>query len=276
MSSPLHTRKMGKIEDFYNKFNENKRLDTRHGQVEFRVTMKYVHMALDSLMTEKGLKSKADLKILDIGAGPGRYSIPLCNEGYDVTAVELVKYNLGILKQNCKEVRAIQGNALNLKKLADDTFDFTLLFGPMYHLMTREEKAKALSEAKRVTKPNGYIFVAYIMNEYAFIFHGIQENMLGESVKKHMLTDDFHVLPNEDSIYDFVRLEDINQLNEEIGLNREKIISPDGPVNYLRYYVNQLSEEDFEKVVEYQFATCERQDLIGAGAHTVDILRKPV
>ena len=34
------------------------------------------------------------------------------------------------------------------------------------------------------------------------------------------------------------------------------------------------AEEEFEYFVQYQMATCERQDLIGAGAHTLDILRK--
>lgn len=285
---------MGKIEDFYGKFNEDKRLTTRHGQVEYRVTMKYIHDMLDELRTckqsntacnsEKAVLENSDLsgstvlssaiKILDIGAGTGRYSAALCAEGYDVTAVELVKYNLGILKKKDSRIKAIQGNALNLKKLSDNTFDLTLLFGPMYHLMTDEEKIKALSEAKRVTRPGGIIMVAYIMNEYGFVMRGIQENALLESYDQGLLSDDFHILSNEDSIYDFVRIEDINRFNEDTGLKRIKIISPDGPVNYIRPFVNKLSDEAFEKVVEYQLATCERQDIIGAGAHTVDILRK--
>ena len=36
-------------------------------------------------------------------------------EGYDVTAVELVRYNLGVLKKKASSVKAMQGNALNLK-----------------------------------------------------------------------------------------------------------------------------------------------------------------
>ena len=40
--------------------------------------------------------------------------------------------------------------------------------------------------------------------------------------------------------------------------------------------LTMCSEEDFEQVVNYQMATCERMDIIGAGAHTVDILRKPI
>ena len=90
---------MNKLEQYYNKFNEEKRLNSRHGQMEYRVTMKYIHKYLDRLMEEFEYASKSDLQILDIGAGTGRYSVPLCEEGYRVTAVELVKYNLGILKQ---------------------------------------------------------------------------------------------------------------------------------------------------------------------------------
>lgn len=265
---------MDKIVQYYNKFNEEKRLDTRHGQMEYLVTSEYIHRALDTLLSEMGQPEKDKLRILDIGAGTGRYSVPLSLEGYDVTAVELVKYNLGILKKKNSNVHAIQGNALNLKKLKSDTYDLTLLFGPMYHLMTGEEKQQALNEAKRVTRPGGYIFVAYIMNEYAFVMYAIQENKINECAEKGMFTEDFHTLPDEESLYDFVRLEDIDRFNEQAGLTREKIISPDGPVNYIRPYVNRLDEKGFERLIQYQLATCERMDIIGAGAHTVDILRK--
>ena len=163
---------MNKIEEYYNKFNEEKRLNSRHGQIEYRITMKYIHDYLNVRMQELKVTNREDIKILDIGAGTGRYSVALCEEGYDVTAVELVKHNLGILKQKNSNVHAMQGNALHLKKLEDNTYDLTLLFGPMYHLMTKEEKIQALSEAKRVTKPGGIILVAYVMNEYAVVVYG--------------------------------------------------------------------------------------------------------
>lgn len=66
---------------------------------------------------------------MDIGAGTGRYSVALAEEGFDVTAVELVKHNLGILKSKNSSVKAYQGNALKLKRFEDETFDITLLFG---------------------------------------------------------------------------------------------------------------------------------------------------
>ncbi len=261
---------MTELEEYYNKFNEEKRLDSRHGQVEFITSMKYIHKYINSEI------SKSDFKILDIGAGTGRYSVALANEGYDVTAVELVKYNLGILKKKNSSVKAMQGNALNLKKLPDDTFDMTLLFGPMYHLFGSEDKEKALSEAKRLTKPGGIILVAYCMNEYSVLTYAFKERHILECIAQNRFTADYHTISTKENLYDYVRLEDINALNEACKLKRLQIISPDGPANYIRPFLNQLNEDEFQHFIEYHLATCERQDLIGAGAHTLDILKKQI
>ena len=259
---------MNDLVQYYNKFNEEKRLDSRHGQVEFRVSMKYIHEYIPKQIPRE------DVKILDIGAGTGKYSVALAEEGYDVTAVELVKYNLGILKSKGSNVKAMQGNALNLKKLADNTFDVTLLFGPMYHLFGQDDKKKALMEAKRVTKPGGVILVAYCMNEYGVLTYAFKEKHIVECMEEKRLTEDFHTLSQMENLYDYMRIEDINALLEDSGLERIKIISPDGPANYMRPFLNQLTEDEFAYFVQYQMATCERMDLIGAGAHTLDILRK--
>ena len=259
---------MTELEEYYNKFNEEKRLNSRHGQVEFRLSMKYIHEFIDPN------RPAGDIKILDIGAGTGRYSVALADEGYDVTAVELVKHNLGILKSKKSSVRAILGNALNLKKLSDNEFDVTLLFGPMYHLFGFEDKKKALLEAKRVTKPGGVILVAYCMNEYGVLTYAFKEKHIMECMDEKRLTEDFHTVSFKENLYDYMRIEDINELNAATDLERIKILSPDGPANYMRPFLNQLSDEEFELFVQYQMATCERADLIGAGAHTLDILRK--
>ena len=105
---------MTRLEEYYNKFNEEKRLLRRHGQVEFMTTMKYIHEMIEKEYLEKGKKAE-EIKLLAIGAGTGRYSVALSEEAYDVTPVELVKYNLGILKSKNSSVKAMQGNALNLK-----------------------------------------------------------------------------------------------------------------------------------------------------------------
>ena len=38
---------MTELEEYYNKFNEEKRLNSRYGQVEFRTSMQYIHKYLD-------------------------------------------------------------------------------------------------------------------------------------------------------------------------------------------------------------------------------------
>jgi len=68
------------VTDFYNQYNEEDRLKRRTGQVEYLTTSKYIHNYI-----------KPTDKIIEIGAGTGAYSIPLAEEGYDVTAVELVE-----------------------------------------------------------------------------------------------------------------------------------------------------------------------------------------
>lgn len=256
---------MTELEQYYNKFNEEKRLDSRHGKVEFITSMKYIHEYLGGDTTKK---------ILDIGAGTGKYSVALAEEGYDVSAVELVKHNLGLLKAKNSSVKAYQGNALKLRRFENDTFDVTLLFGPMYHLFTKEDKVRALCEAKRVTKPGGIIFVAYVMNEYSILTYGFKQKHIAECVRDGRISEEFQCMSAPGDLYDYVRIEQIDALNQEAGLERIKIITPDGPANYMRQVLNSLTEEEFGLFIQYHLSTCERQDLIGAAAHTVDILRK--
>lgn len=251
------------LEDYYNKFNEEKRLNSRHGQVEFRVSMHYIHKYL-----------KPGDRILDVGAATGRYSIPLFEEGYDVTAVEPVQHNLGRLKAKKPELPAYKGDARKLKRFADNTFDLVLLFGPMYHLVKDEDKIQALKEAKRVTKEGGLILVAYVMNEYSILTWGFKEQHILEGMKEGKIDASYRVRPTEEDLYDYVRLEDVEAFNRAADLQRICLFSPDGPANHMRRELNRLTEEEFEAFVAYQMCMAERNDLIGAGGHIVDILKK--
>lgn len=254
---------MNKIEQYYNKFNEDKRLLTRHGQVEFNVSKKYIQECLEKFDNPK---------LLDIGAGTGRYSIYFSELGYDVTAVELVKHNLRVLESKNSKVKCYQMNALNLKKFEDNSFDVTLLFGPMYHLFTKQDKVKALLEAKRVTKSGGIILISYVANDYAVLIHGFRDNNILQSFQSSLIDENFHILDNEDNLYSFVTKKDIDELNNEVKLKRIKLIGVDGATDYMRKEINKMSEEVFELYQKYILTICEREELIGASSHLLDIL----
>lgn len=254
---------MNNLEEYYNKFNEDKRLNTRRGQVEFITNMKYIHKYL----------KKGD-KILDIGAGTGKYSLSLDKEGYEVTAVELVKRNIQIINKKNPHLETILGNALDLSMIKDNTYDVVLLFGPMYHLKKREDQIKALAEAKRVTKKEGIIFVSYCMNDYAIITHGFIEDNIKENIKNQQINQNFKVLENGNPLYDYVRIEDINEINKTTKLKRIQIVSSDGMTNYIRGTINKMDEETFELYLKYHLSTCERKDFLGVSTHLLDILKK--
>ena len=131
-----------------------------------------------------------------------------------------------------------------------------------------------LSAAKRVLKDDGVIIVAYIMNDYTIIFHAFGENAINQCVAEERFTDDFHCISKEGDIYHSVRLEDMDELNKAAGLTRIQVVAADGAANYIRPVLNNLDEEGFKHFIEYHLATCERMDMMGATAHTIDILRK--
>jgi len=256
-----------KITEYYNKFNEDKRLKSPHGAVEFRVSMKYIHKYLNTIGNEA--------RILDVGAGTGAYSIPLADEGYEVHALELVKHNVQRLRAASDKVHALQGNALKLtRKFEKNYFDLVLVFGPMYHLFSHEDKLKVLEETKRVLKPGGIAMIAYCMNDYAVVRHGFMEGNIKDSVKNNKVNINYNVMSTYEDLYDYVTIEEINNIKKESNMERLTIFTPDGPANYLRPYLREMDEESFELFVNYVETISERQDMIGAAAHTVDVLRK--
>ena len=150
------------ISSFYEQYDEDTRtLRSRHGQLEYATTMAYIHRY-----------ATRGSKILEVGAGTGRYSIALAKEGMDVTAVELVESNLAILKEHSQgidNVCSFQGDATDLSRFMDNSFDVTLFFGPMYHLYEERDVHRAIDEAIRVTKPGGVMLFAFL-SVYAIMY----------------------------------------------------------------------------------------------------------
>ena len=259
---------MNYLEEYYNNYDEEGRLLSRHGQVEYLTTMKYIKECLEGV---------SDPHILEVGAGTGRYSVTLAKQGHKVTAVELVEHNLEILKSKLdgtESISAIQGNALDLSAFEDNSFDLTMMLGPMYHLYKKEEKLTALSEAIRVTKPGGYILVAYCMNEPTVIQYVFGLNRLSEVMDFNMITSDWRCISEPKDLFELVRTEDIAELDANVPARRIKLVATDGATNYKREMIDAMDDETFDKWLDFHFTICERGDLIGASHHTLDILQK--
>lgn len=261
---------MNHLENYYANYDEEGRLLSKHGQVEYRTTMKYIHEMLGA-----GKK-----KILEVGAGTGRYSIALAKEGHEVDALEYTEHNLEIMNgkiagEGLNSIKTYHGTALDLSRFQEESFDMTLVLGPMYHLYRDEDKHKAMAEAIRVTKQGGHILVAYCMNEATMIQFVFGKGNLKNCMENHMLTEDFHCLSEEKDLFELSRMEDINALNAKFSdIERIKIVAADGATNYMRECIDSMDDDTFEQWMKYHFTICERQDLIGATHHSLDILQK--
>lgn len=255
------------LKEYYERYDENNRLLSKHGQIEFITTMKYVNRYL-----------KTNDKILEIGAATGRYSHHIAQRGYCVDAIELVDHNIDLFKKNTFEnenVTITKGNALNLDFIDDNTYDITMLLGPMYHLYNIEDKVKALSEAIRVTKKNGIVFVAYCMGDASVLSYGFIRGEIFNIIEKCMLdTTTFETFSNPWDIFELYRKEDIDELRARFDVTQLHFVATDGYTNHMRETVDNMDDKMYELYIKYHLAICERQDMVGLSHHTLDIFKK--
>ena len=255
------------LTEYYSNYDEDGRLRSKHGMVEFLTTMRYVLRYL-----------KPGMRILEIGAGTGRYSHELARMGYAVDAVELVQHNIDIFRSSTRggeNVTIRQGNAKDLSVFDDDTYDITLLLGPMYHLYTVQEQKQALSEAIRVTKKGGVIFSAYCGNDATMVQYCFGRGMLKlERYQKLVDMETFKASSDPAELFQLYRKEDIDALMDHFPVTRLHYVGTDMATNYMRSAIDEMDDEFFNLYLRYHFAICERSDMVGASHHILDVFRK--
>ena len=169
-----------------------------------------------------------------------------------------------------------QGNALDLSRFADGTFDMTLLFGPMYHLYTAEDQTRALEEALRVTKPGGLLYVAYVLSDMAILANGIQhKGWFWSEQEEGCWTEKTYVHhPKPGHMFQTCRREDVEALAAPLPCRRLHYVAVDCAAALLRDTLAQMPPERFAKFMDYHDFLCERPDMAGLADHALDILRK--
>ena len=255
------------LTQYYGSYDEDNRLCSRHGQVEYLTTLRYIKRYL-----------RPGMRILEIGAATGRYSHYFAQQGYRVDAVELVKHNIDIFRQNTvpgENVTITQGNAKDLSCFQSNSYDITLLLGPMYHLFTESEQLQALEEAIRVTKKGGIVFCAYCMGDASILLYGFVRGEIHNIIEKCMLDPiTFQTFSKPWDLFELYRKEKIDSLRSRFPVTQLHFLATDGYANHMRKTLEEMDDETFQLFLRYHYATCERLDMVGYSNHTLDIFRK--
>ena len=260
------SKRIEMINSFYDGYREDVRLNkSRHGQLEYLTTMHYINKM-----------TAANTSVLEIGAGTGRYSIALAKKGYNVTAIELADKNLEILEENAKGIKNLhcyQGDALDLGRFDDNSFDLTLVLGPMYHLYTKEDMSKALNEALRVTKPEGIIMTAFL-SIYAIMHNDYLQGNFVEGFKENF-TEDFKVKHFTEQLFTGFYIDEFEALFDTLHVKHITTIATDSILELAEMTKDfAMSNEDFDLFAKYHLHNCERREYLGSSSHLLHICKK--
>ena len=250
-----------RVNGLYSIFRENTRLHSKAARVEFLNTVKYV---------EKYLKPGD--RILDVGAGAGEYSLYFAERGYEVDALELSDRNIRDFREKLRpdlRLTLTQGNALDLSRYSDESYDVVLLMGPLYHLKDDGDKIRAIAEAKRVCKKEGIIAFAFITHDMIFLTE---------------LNYDDHYFSTGDYDHDTMRLNDFpfvfktvaesRQLLEDCGIRILHAVAVDGPSELMAEKINKMDDKEYALYLKYIEMICEKPELLGMSNHLLYIGKK--
>ena len=222
-------------------------------------------------------------RILDIGGGPGHYAVHFAKQGHPVTLLDLSDENIRFAKKKARQygvrIAAVQGDATDLSRFADGSFDTVFLMGPLYHLMNEGSRIQAIEEAKRVLKPGGYLFSSFILM-FGGVIYGLRE--LQESILMPREQPYFEVAAKDESLafdaftYAYMTtVRDAEQLLASVpGLRTETVFSQEG---ILAPYRDQLAGQPKKiRMAWYDYALrfCEKREYLTHAEHLMIVSQK--
>lgn len=265
--SPLDLRnattdEVAQIQATYQLFNEDSRLNhSKAARVEFITTTRYIEKYL-----------KPGMKILDVGAGAGEYSLYFARSGFEVSALELTDSNIAAFRKKLlpeDNIDLVQGNALDLSRYADDSFDIVLVFGPLYHLHSEDDRLRCIAEAKRVCKKDGKLFFAFIFNDIVILtmFAEHPDYFVNGDYNK----ETFDLL---DFPFVFHTVQECRELLSRGGVKLLHQVASDGVSELLAGKINDMDEESYAQYLRYHAYICEKPEFLGMSNHLLFVGEK--
>lgn len=213
----------------------------------------------------------APAQILDIGAATGQYSFYFEQRGYDVCALELADANVAVFREKLRPDMKIdlrQGNALDLSAYADHSFDAVLVMGPLYHLHDEADQLRCIAEARRVCKPGGLIFFAFLSNDMIILTEfAYRSNFFAEDSYDH---ETFRL---DDVPFVFFTVERARVLLHKGGMSVVREVASDGVSELMAEKINALDEAGYAQYLRYHFYACEKPELLGHSNHLLFVCR---
>jgi ubiquinone/menaquinone biosynthesis C-methylase UbiE len=215
--------------------------------------------------------------ILDVGGASGVYATWLTNHGHDVKLVDPVPRHVNTARTN--GINAVIGDARALEE-PDASHDAVLLLGPLYHLLTREDRVRALTEAGRVTRD---LVIAAVISRWAPLYEGMLKGLVDSPGFLAMLRDDISTgtrratqnIPNGFTTSYFHRPEEIVGEVADAGLTLVDLLSVEGMAHWIPDIGERLSDPDKRAVVLELIERTEREPaILGATSHLLVVARK--
>jgi len=243
---------------------------SRHGQLEFLTTMACIDR-----------HAPKPCRVLELGAGTGRYSVALAEKGHQVTAVELMDKNYELLQANTApypNVAAVQGDALDLSRWETDAFDMVLSMGPLYHLYDQVSFDRAIDEAIRVTRPGGILMFAFLSVHAILYCNYLQpEPQTVRAGMEENFTEDFRIRHFPEQVFTGFDVAEFEALFEGKPVSHLCTVAADGILELAEGRSDfVLSDEDFAAYAAYHLRFCEERELLGSSSHLLYVGRKRV